>query len=169
MLFQSERLNFRVMTVDDAPLMLEVLNTPEFLQFVGDRNLHTLEATQTRIQEHLLPQQDRLGYSMYHVSLRETGEPVGMCGLIRRDGLDDTDVGYAFRPAHYGKGYATEAVRAVLEYARRTLGMRRVVAIVDPSHAASIHVLNKAGLSKVGMVCLPGETEAINLLAIDLE
>lgn len=167
MIVQTPRLTLRVFTLDDAALMRDVLNAPDFIRFVGDRGVHTLEQARQHITEKVLASQSENGFSMYHVSLRETGEAIGACGLIKRPGLDDVDIGYGFLPAFYGKGYASECANAVIQYARDVLGMRRVVGIVAPDHEASIHVLENAGLRFERMVTLPNAERAIKLFGID--
>jgi ribosomal-protein-alanine N-acetyltransferase len=89
---------------------------------------------------------------MYLVVLKETGVPTGVCGLVKRDGLDGIDIGYAFLPQHWSKGYATEATLAVKEYAKNTVGLKRLVAITDPDNQGSIRVLEKIGLSFKKMI-----------------
>jgi RimJ/RimL family protein N-acetyltransferase len=104
---------------------------------------------------------------LYLVLLKETNEPIGMCGLIKRDSLEDVDIGYAFRPAFWGKGYAVESAQAVKAYAQEVLGLKRLVAITDPANEGSIRVLEKIGLRFKKMVKLAEDDIELKLFAID--
>lgn len=104
---------------------------------------------------------------MYLVILKETGASTGLCGLVRRDGLDDVDIGYAFLPHYWSKGYATEAALAVKEYAKNSIGLKRLVGITDPGNICSSRVLEKLGLRFEKMVKLPKDDIEIKLYAID--
>jgi len=110
---------------------------------------------------------ERVGFGMWVMVLRETGEPVGTCGLIRRETLDDVDIGFAMLPEHRGRGLALEASRAVLEYAKEVVGLTRVVAIVSPANSKSIRLLEAIGMCFEKKIRLPGEDEDISLYAWD--
>jgi len=143
---ETERLQLRHLTPDDAPFILDLLNQPSFLQFIGDRGVRTLDDARQYIAQGPATSYERHGFGLYLTALKASGEPVGLCGLIKRDTLPDVDVGYAFLPQFWAKGYATEAVTAVLAYGRYTLSIPRIVAIVNPDNAGSIAVLQKVGL-----------------------
>jgi RimJ/RimL family protein N-acetyltransferase len=101
---------------------------------------------------------DRVGFGLYLVALKESGEPIGMCGLIKRDGLNDVDVGFAFLPEHWGRGFAYESAAAVVDYGRRTLGLSRIVAIVSKTNARSARLLERLGFTCEGTTRVrPGE------------
>jgi RimJ/RimL family protein N-acetyltransferase len=99
------------------------------------------------------------------VELRAGGEATGICGLIKRDTLEDVDIGYAFLPRYRGRGYALEASRAALAYGRDALGLRRIVAITDPDNDASARLLGRLGLEFSRMIIPPGETRELKLFA----
>ena len=101
--------------------------------------------------------------------LKETNESIGMCGLIRRENLQDVDIGYALLPKFWSQGYAVEAARAVKEYAKDVAGLKRLVAIVDPTNEGSIRVLEKLGLRYEKMVRLSADDIDLKLFAIDFE
>jgi RimJ/RimL family protein N-acetyltransferase len=162
---ETERLALRRATLADAPFLLRLWNDPTYYAFIGDRGIRTLEQAEAAIQDRLLASYARNGFGLYLVTLKATGELLGMAGLIRRPGLDDVDVGYAFLPPYWGQGYAYEAAAAALAYGRDTLQLPRVVAIVDPGNARSIHVLEKLGLRYEKMITLPGETTELKLFA----
>ena len=108
---------------------------------------------------------DRMGFGMYVVTLKGDGTIVGTCGLVKRDSLEDVDVGFAFLPAWRGQGFATESAAAVLAYGVRSLGLERIVAIVSAANHRSIRVLERIGMRFERMIKLPGESEEIPLYA----
>jgi RimJ/RimL family protein N-acetyltransferase len=116
----------------------------------------------------LIASYEKFGFGMYLVILKDTGVPAGICGLIKRDGLEDVDIGYAFLPQYWSKGYATEAALAVKKYAKNTIGLKRLVAITDPENLGSIRVLEKIGLEFEKMVRLSEDDIELKLYAVDL-
>lgn len=152
----TPRLTVRPVTTDDAGFVLELLNEPGFLTNVGDRGLRTLTDAWGYIAT--APLFDRSGGLGYGVAVeRAGGEPCGLCGLARRDWLDDPDVGYAFIQRFEGRGYATEAAGAALAYGLGRLRLPRVVAITTPDNLASRRVLEKIGMRLEGRVRPPGQ------------
>ena len=143
---RTERLRLRHMRVDDAAFMLGLLNDPSWLRFIGDRGVRTVEAARDYIRKGPADMVRRLGFGFYVVELKQNGCPVGVCGLAKRDFLDDVDIGYAFLPQYWGQGYAFEAASGVLAHAKNDIGLRRIVATVRPDNAASIALLEKLGL-----------------------
>ena len=110
---------------------------------------------------------EKNGFGLYLIGLRETNESIGMCGLIRRENLEDVDIGYALLPRYWSKGYATEAAQATKALAKDVIGLKRIVAIVDPANEGSIHVLEKLGLRYEKMVRLSADDIDLKLFAID--
>lgn len=143
---ETPRLVLREQTPDDAAFVLALTNDPDWLRYIGDRGVRTLDDARAYI-DRAVEAYRRLGFGLWLVELRDGGVPVGLCGLIRRDGLEDVDVGFAFLPAYRGRGYASEAAAAVLDYGWRVVGLRRIVAIVSPDNAASVRVLERLGFS----------------------
>jgi ribosomal-protein-alanine N-acetyltransferase len=166
---ETERLILRHLTTDDAEFMFELLNDPSFIQNIGDRNIRTLDDACKYIVNGPVASYAKNGFGLYLVVLKETGDSIGMCGLIRREGLEDVDIGYALLPRFWSKGYASEAARAVKEYAKDVVGLNRMVAIVDPANEGSIRVLEKLGLHYEKMVRLSADDIDLKLFAIDLE
>ena len=150
---RTERLTLAPPTLEDAPFVLELLNDPGWIANIGDRGVRTLEQARAYIGE-------RFAKTPWFVVRDAEGRPLGMCGLVERDGLDCPDIGYAYLERHSGKGYATEAARAVLAYGRETLGHQRIAAITAPHNTPSQRVLEKIGLRFVQMINLPGHAEA---------
>lgn len=147
---ETERLTLRRMTTADAPLMLALLNDPDFLRFVGDRQVRTDEEARRYLENGPLAAYARDGFGSYAVELKRSGDAIGICGLFKRDHLPDPDIGFAFLPAWRGQGFAGESAQAVLRDAAARLGLTRVLAIVDPRNARSIALLERLGLEDAG-------------------
>ena len=153
----TDRLELAALTLEDAPFILELLNTPGFLRFVGDKGVRDLDGARRYLAAGPLASYARHGLGLLRVSLRQDGAPIGICGLIRREGLADVDLGFALLPSFEGRGYAAEAAAAVLEEGRRRHGLARIVAITDPDNAGSVRVLEKLGFRFERRVELAGE------------
>lgn len=143
----------------DADFILALLNEPGFLENIGDRGVRDLAGARAYIEEGPRAAYAGYGYGLWRATERDGGRPVGLCGLVKRDGLKDPDLGYAFLASAWGRGYASEAARACLDHARRTLRLGRIVAITTPGNTASQAVLKKIGLKPAGVVRLPGKDE----------
>lgn len=167
-ILETERLILRQFSAEDAEFILELLNEPSFIQNIGDRGVRTLEDARSYISNGPAASYAKNGFGLYLVLLKETNESIGMCGLIKRQELDDVDIGYAFLPKFWSKGYAVEAASAVKAYARDVIGLKRVVAITDPANAGSIRVLEKIGLRFEKMVRLSEDDIELKLFAVDL-
>jgi len=153
---ETERLILRHLQSDDAAFILTLLNEPSFLENIGDKRVRTLDDARHYIQTGPQASYVEHGFGLFLVQLKETDAPIGICGLIKRDGLDAPDIGYAFLPPFWSKGYAIEAASAVMIFAQETLGLQRIVAITTPDNHASIRVLSKLGLKFDKMIRLPG-------------
>jgi RimJ/RimL family protein N-acetyltransferase len=160
---ETNRLLLRKITLDDAAFILDLLNQPSFIRFIGDRNVRTLDDARECIKTRYISAYERLGFGVYLTALKADGTPIGICGLIKRDTLEDVDIGYAFLPQHWMQGYAVESASAVMDYARNTLGLKRVVAIVAPDNPGSIRVLEKIGLRFERMVKLSADDIELKL------
>jgi aromatic-L-amino-acid decarboxylase len=164
---ETVRLRVRRITPDDAAFMLSLLNDASFHRYIGDRGVRTVDDAVAYIAKGPLASYERFGFGLWLVSLKESGAPAGICGLLKRDTMEDVDVGFAFLPAFWSKGYAIESVSAVMAYARETLGLTRVVAIVQPDNLRSLHLLAKVGFAFERMVKLTPDAEDLMLLASD--
>lgn len=152
---ETERLVLREVTPDDAAFVLELLNDRGFIENIADRGVRTLQQAEAYIHERMLAQYREHGFGMWVAELKDDG-PVGLAGLVKRDGLEDPDIGYAFLERAWGRGYAKEAAGAVLRHARERLGLGRLVAITTPDNRPSQAVLEKIGLKFQRMIQLPG-------------
>ncbi|MES2898583.1 MAG: GNAT family N-acetyltransferase [Pseudomonadota bacterium] len=158
-ILETERLLVRTVEVDDAAFYLELVNSPGFIANIGDRGLRTEDAAREAIRTGPVAMQAARGHAIWLVEIKESGVAIGMSGLIKRDTLDEVDIGYAFLPAYHGHGYAVEAARAVVDYGRDVLGLKRLAAIITPGNAASYAVVDKLGMVFSRMVYLtPSDT-----------
>jgi RimJ/RimL family protein N-acetyltransferase len=162
---ETKRLRLRWLSAEDAAFILELVNDPAWLRFIGDRGVRTLEDARSYILNGPVAMYHREGFGLYLVELKQNATPIGMCGLIKRAGLEDVDIGFAFLPAYYGQGYAYESAAAVMAYAQDTLGLDRVVAIVDPDNQRSIKLIGKLGMSFVDMLRLSEDQPEVKLFA----
>jgi ribosomal-protein-alanine N-acetyltransferase len=154
-ILRTERLALRHLTEDEAPFILELLNERGFIDNIGDRGVRDLDGARRYVTDGPGASYQKYGYGLWLTTLRESGEPIGICGLVKREGLEHADIGYAFLERYWGKGYAVEAAHAVLDHARRVIGLDTIVAITTPGNTASIAVLEKIGLKFARMIKLP--------------
>jgi RimJ/RimL family protein N-acetyltransferase len=152
----TERLRLRRLTLEDADLMLAIWNDPAFVRYVADRGIRTLEAAREAMRQGVLVQYSSYGYGPYRLALRGSDAPIGICGLFRREGFEDPDIGFALLPDYCGRGYAFEAATAVVDYARDDLGIDHLLAIVSPGNTASVRLIGKLGLGFERMYRMPG-------------
>lgn len=167
-ILETERLILRKLTTDDAAFILDILNQPSFIKNIGDREVRTLDESHKFILERYINSYERLGYGVYLTLLKENQTPIGICGLIKRDGLEHADIGYAFLPQYWSKGYASESASAVLDYAKTALGMKRILGITTSDNTGSARVLEKIGLKFERMVKLPKDNEELMLFVWNL-
>ena len=164
----TPRLRLRTADRGDADFYLALVNDPGFLEHIGDRGIRTREDAVQALLEGPIAMQDVRGHSLYVVELKDSGAPIGMCGLIKRETLDGVDIGYAYLEPYCGRGYAYEAGMAVLALAP-ALGLKRVLAITSPNNLASNRLLRKMGLRFERFVHLvPGDAGS-NLYSLDIE
>jgi RimJ/RimL family protein N-acetyltransferase len=164
-IIETERLNLRQLTAQDAEFILELLNEPSFIRNIGDKGVRTIEDARLYILNGPRASYERFGFGLYLVELKESGESIGICGLVKRESLADVDVGFAFLPRFWSKGYAFESAAAVKAHGLETLGIPRIVAIVNPSNEGSIRVLEKIGLKYERMVRVSDDEPLIKLYA----
>ncbi len=159
-ILETERLALRKLAAADAEFILELLNEPSFIKNIGDKGVRTNADAVRYIQNGPVASYERFGFGLYLVQLKGSGDPIGICGLLKRETLQDIDVGFAFLPRFWCKGYAVESAAAVMDHGRKVLGIGRIVAITAPENYGSIKVLEKIGLRFEGVVRLSeGERE----------
>jgi RimJ/RimL family protein N-acetyltransferase len=165
---ETERLMLSRLTADDAQFILQLVNEPAFVRYIGDRGVRTLDDARRYLEAGPLASYARRGFGMYRVSLKAGDIPIGICGLIKRDGLEDVDIGFAFLPAYWDRGYASESAGAVMRSEAAALGLTRIVAITTPDNLASIRVVEKLGLRFERTVRLQGNDAELCLFGIDM-
>ena len=159
----TERLILREFTVEDAEFILALLNEPSFLRYIGDKKVRELEDAGQYILNGPVASYERNGFGLYLVELRESHTPMGMCGLIQREELPDPDIGFAFRPEFWNKGFAFEAATAVLQDARERLRLERILAITSLDNEASIGLLQRLGFTFEREIRLAADREPVKL------
>jgi ribosomal-protein-alanine N-acetyltransferase len=151
---ETQRLRLRPLQADDAAFILELLNEPAWTQFIGDRGVRTLDDARSYIAAGPVAMYASHGFGLGAVELRESGVPIGICGLIKRDTLPDVDIGFALLARFWGHGYAHEIAAVVLAHGRVTLKLPRILAITAPDNVRSVQLLEKLGFRFSGMVRL---------------
>lgn len=156
-IFETERLLLRQPTVDDAGFLLRIVNEPSWLRYIGDRNVHTIEEAKNYLLNGSIKSFETNGFGFGIVILKETGALIGMCGLVKRNFLEDIDIGFAFFPQYTGQGYAFEAADAMMKYAHGPLGINRIAAITTQDNESSIRLLKKLGFQVNKTIVVDGE------------
>ena len=162
----TPRLSIAPFTLEDAPFVLELLNDPGWLRYIGDKQVRSLDDARAYLRDGPIATIAEHGLGLCLVRRRSDGVPVGTCGLIRRDGLEDVDLGFAFLPSVRGQGFATEAAVAVLAHGLHDLGLQRIVAITSLDNEASGRVLERIGMRREGTTRLPGDGSDLHLYGL---
>jgi len=163
----TERLSLRQVCAADAEFIRELLNEPAFLQNIGDRGVRSPEDAARYIEDRMCASYREHGFGLYLVERKADVVAVGICGFVRRDFLEDVDIGFAFLERYWSQGYAFEAASAVMEYGRTALGLRRILAITAAENPASIRLLGKLGLHFEGMIVVPGTPAPSRLFQLE--
>lgn len=165
LIMETARLRLREMEDADGAFLLLVLNEPAFIRNVGDRGVRTEAAAVAYLRERIAPSYEKNRFGLWLAELKESGEPIGMCGLIKRDALQDVDLGFSFLERFWSRGFAFEAARATLDYGWRVAQLPRIVAITAPHNTSSIGLLEKLGLRYEKRIQLPPDTAEVMLFA----
>ena len=162
----TERLILTEWELPDAAFLLKLVNTPQWIEFIGDRNIHSIQDAEQYIKKLRLPY-GSYGYGFYGLRLKDSKELIGLCGIIKRMGLNDPDLGFALLPEHEGQGYMYEVSTALLKHAFVKLGISRVVAITTEQNSRSIKLLERLGMKYEKDVKLPKEEKQLRLFAYE--
>ncbi len=168
-ILETSRLTLRHLALSDAAFILELLNEPGFRRNIGDRGVKTMDEATEYLAKGPIASYEEHSFGLLRVDLKETGVPIGMCGLLKRESLDDVDIGFAFLERYWAKGYGLESAAAVMARGRREHGLRRIVAITAPHNAGSIRILEKVGLHFEKMIRMPGEAHDIHFMVWDAQ
>lgn len=163
---ETERLTLRLTNLEDAEFIYELLNMPKWIQYIGDRNVHSIKDAENYIKERMLPQVERLGYGNYTVIRKSDNVKVGCCGLYDRDGLEGVDIGFSFLPKYEGYGYASEASFDLKEKAFTEFGVTKILAITTKENYSLQKLIKKLGLEFIKMTTIPNDNEELMLFEI---
>jgi len=162
---ETERLILREFTFGDAEFIISLLNSPGWLQFIGDRNVKTIDDAKNYLLNGPMKSYSENGFGLSMVETKNGHTPIGMCGLIKRVTLEDIDIGFAFLPEFAGKGYAYEIASAMMAHAKNILGINKIVAITVEDNEHSIKLLNKIGLKFEKRIQFPEDEEVLMLFS----
>lgn len=161
-LLKTERLILRRLTLEDAFFIFQLLNSPGWLSNIGDRGVTNVESAKEYIESKYFPSYSN-GLGNFVVVLKDTGNPIGSCGLYKRENLDHPDIGFAFLPEFFGKGYAYESATALKEYAMDQLKLEKLYGFTLPSNEPSKKLLRKLGMREEGIFRLGDDPEDLLL------
>lgn len=167
LVLETEQLLIREFAVSDAAFLMRLLNTPSWIQFIGDRHISTIAGAEDYITQRFFKGYEERGYGAWLVLLKQTLEPIGLCGLFQRDYLEHPDIGFAFMPAFEGKGYAYEATAATITYAAAELSVPCLLAITQDDNHRSVRLLERAGFRYYETVLPPDEEQPLLLFRLD--
>ena len=164
---ETERLTLREVSTDDADFILRLLNEPSFLRFIGDKGVRNLQDARQYILNGPIASHNQNGFGLYLVVLKSMNTSIGMCGLIKRETLTDVDIGFAFLPEFWNKGYALESATAVFSYGKNVLKLPRIVAITNKDNVTSGKLLERLGLHFDRLIDLNGDGDETKLFISD--
>ena len=167
-ILETERTILREVTAADAEFILDLLNQPSFIKYIGDRNIRTVDGAAEYIESRFTDSYRKFGFGMWAVELKETGTPIGICGFVKRDSLPDADIGFAFLPQFEKKGYAFESADAAMDYGKDVLGLKRVLAITSQENESSVRLLEKINFKFERLIKLPHSDEELKLFSSDV-
>lgn len=159
--YETERLLLKPTDLDDAQFVLDLLNSPKWIEHIGDRNVHTLEDAENYIKVKMIPQLEERGFGNFTVICKESGEKMGTCGIYIREGLDVADIGFAFLEKFEGKGFAYEAAQHILNLGITDFGLEKISAITTKTNYSSQKLIEKLGLKFRKFVHIPNDPEEL--------
>jgi [ribosomal protein S5]-alanine N-acetyltransferase len=167
-ILETERLLLRQFEASDAAFILRLVNDPAWLKYIGDRGIRTIEAAVSYLEQGPMTMYLEQGFGLYLVALKESGEPIGMCGIMKRDALEEIDLGFAFLPEFRSQGYAFESAAATITYAGDVLGAENVLAITSPENERSAKLLERLGFRFQWLTRLSAEAPEVKLYALQI-
>ena len=166
MLLQTERLKLREFNLKDSDFLIALLNSESWLKFIGERNVKNTRQALIYLKERIIKSYKDFGFGFYLVQLKDSKTSIGMCGLVKRDFLEFTDLGFAFLPQYEGYGYGFEASKEVIRFAREELNQKKLLAITDLENQKSIHLLVKLSF-KFDQLIMPDKKD-LNLYSLEI-
>jgi len=167
-MLETERLTLSPLSYRDSEFILELVNEPAFIRFIGDRHVRTLEDAKEYLRKGPIESYELNGFGLCLVGRKDDQAPLGMCGLVKREAFEYPDLGFAFLEKYWANGYAHESSLAMIDHAANELGLKRIIAIADADNRSSISLLHKLGFHFEHMVCMPGETKELCRYARDI-
>ena len=167
-MLETERLTLSPFSCRDSEFILELVNEPAFIRYIGDRHVRTLDDAMEYLRKGPIESYELNGFGLYLVGRKDDQAPLGMCGLVKREEFEYPDLGFAFLEKYWANGYAHESSLATIDHAANKLGMNRIIAIADTDNKRSIMLLHKLGFHFEHLVCMPGETKEISRYARDI-
>ncbi len=165
-ILETERLRLRELTLADTQFVINLLNSPGWLKYIGDRNIKTEEQAQGYLQNGPMKSYRENGFGLALVERKEDKAKMGMCGIIKRPQLEHPDIGFAFLPEYTGKGYALEIAQATMQFAKEELNLKTIYGIVVPENLKSIKLLEKLGLQYMKPFYFPNSDEQLMLYSL---
>ncbi len=165
---ETERVRIRALTIIDAGFMMQLMNTDTWIKNIGNRNINDKTAASNYIANNIINSYNINGFGLFLVSTKNENESIGICGIVKREGLTIPDLGFAFLPKYEGKGFATEAGKAVVKYATESLQLVELAGITKPDNLASIRVLEKVGMQFKQLIQLPQDPNMFSLFTMAL-
>jgi len=165
--FETERLLLKPTSLEDASFIIELLNSPKWIEFIGDRNVHTKEEAKQYILEKMTPQLKKMGFANYTVIRKEDNIKMGTCGLYDREGLEGVDIGFAFLPEFENKGYGFESANKIKNIGFSIFGLTKIQAIIMQNNVASQKLIEKLGLTFKKLITIPNDSEVLMLYEIE--
>lgn len=144
-IIETERLILREKTMEDKEELFALHTDPEVQKYTGESVVESIEVIENALKRRVRDYK-KYGYGRWLVEDKMTKECIGWAGLLYLPEFDKIDIGYRFHQKHWGKGYATEASKAILEYGFNTLNLDLIIAIAMPDNLASIRVMEKIGM-----------------------
>jgi len=167
-ILETGRTILREITEVDAEFILDLLNQPSFIRYIGDRNVRNVTQARDYIESRFTESYKKFGFGMWAVELKEANQPIGICGFVKRNSLPDADIGFAFLPQYERKGYAFESAAAALCYGREVLRLKRVFAITSKDNESSGRLLEKINFKFERLIKLPHDDEELKLFSSDV-
>lgn len=158
-LIETERLLIENAELTDSSFIFKLLNSPTWLQFIGDRGIATLKDAERYIQESLNKSYEQKGYGLYKITLSSNHSSIGLCGFLKRDYLESVDLGFALLPEFEGKGFAFEAAKAIMIFGWEELKLSPILAITSKENKRSQKLLGKLGFNKKGVLTIENESK----------
>ena len=165
---ETDRLRIRALTIIDAGFMMQLMNTPTWIKNIGNRNVNDSTTASNYIANNIINSYHINGFGLFLVAVKKDNQSAGICGIVKREGLVIPDLGFAMLPKYEGKGIATEASKAVVQYAKETLQLSQLAGITKADNIASIRVLEKVGMEFKEKILLPQDANMFSLYTMAL-